>query len=67
MQMLLLITIPACMAAAVLLVGHSLRLTRRGTVGAIGAVSRYGYRRPRPPRWRPRGASSRCVWSARWR
>lgn len=43
MQMLLLITIPACMAAAVLLVGHSLRLTRRGTVGAIGAVSRYGY------------------------
>ena len=43
MQTLLLITIPACMAAAVLLVGHSVRMTRRGTVGALGAVSRYGY------------------------
>lgn len=43
MQMLLLITIPACMATAILLVGHSLRLSRRGTVSAINAVSRYGY------------------------
>jgi tight adherence protein C len=43
MQTLLLIMIPTCMATAALLIGYSVRTTRRGTVSAIGAVSQYGY------------------------
>ncbi|MGN6378949.1 MAG: type II secretion system F family protein [Gaiellales bacterium] len=46
MQSLVLILIPLSIAATVLAVARGLRLTRSGTVSAIGTVSRYGYDAP---------------------